>query len=69
VEKISKKLKTFQHTEFNNNSYTSIPIIKKKISNLEDLFGRNQKYIKTEINEGLPEYIRNNLGIFKDYIL
>ena len=69
VEKISKKLKTFQHTEFNNNSYTSIPIIKKKISNLEDLFGRNQKYIKTEINEELPEYIRNNLGIFKDYIL
>ena len=69
VEKISKKLKTFQHTEFNNNSYTSIPIIKKKISNLEDLFGRNQKYIKIEINEELPEYIRNNLGVFKDYIL
>ena len=69
AEIISRKLKTFQHTEFNDEKYSSIENIKKKITNLEDLFGRNQKYLKIEINDEFPKYIRNNLGVFKDFIL
>ena len=42
---------------------------KLKIKNLEDLFGRNHKYKKTELNsEDYPEYIISNINLFKNYI-
>ena len=44
-------------------------IIEKKILNLEDVFHRNHKYEKIEIDETFPDYIRNNLSIFTDFIL
>ena len=69
VKKISKKLKTFQHTEFSSRSFSSIKTIKNKIKNLNDLFGRNHKYIKIKINNTYPDYIRKNKEIFKDYII
>ncbi len=69
VEKISKKLKTFQHTFFSNRKFSSIKIIKNKIKNLNDLFDRNHKYNKVKINNSYPEYIRKNKKIFKDFII
>ena len=69
VEIISKKMKTFQHIKFNDESYSSVERIKKKILNLEDLFGRNHKYNKIEINEDFPEYIRDNQEKFKNFIV
>ncbi len=69
VKKISKKLKTFQHTEFSSKSFSSLKTIKKKIKNLNDLFGRNHKYCKIKINNTYPDYIRKNKEIFKDYII
>ena len=68
VEIIAKKLKTFQHTEFNHEFYSSTEVIKEKIINLEDLFGRNHKYEKISINDEFPEYIRSNLDNFKNFI-
>ena len=68
-EQISKKLKTFQHLEFSSDKYSSVNIIKSKIKNLEDLFGRNHKYKKIELNsEDYPEYIISNINLFKNYI-
>ena len=67
-EIISKKLKTFQHTEFNKEKYSNTEVIKKKILNLQDLFGRNHKYIKIKIDNSYPEFIRSNLNLFKDFI-
>jgi len=69
VDTISRKLKTFQHTKFKDDRYSAKEIIKNKILNLEDLFGRNQKYEKVSINQEYPEYIRYNLNIFKDHII
>ena len=68
-ELISKKLKTFQHPGFNNEEFSSINVINNKISNLEDLFGRNQNFQKVEFDDSYPEYIRNNLLIFSKFIL
>lgn len=62
-------MKTFQHLEFNNEIYSSSIVIEKKISKLEDLFGRNHKYKKVEINDEFPDYIKDNKEIFKDFIL
>ena len=69
VETISKKLKTFQHSEFSGESYSSVEVIKRKISNLEDLFGRNHKYEKVNINEEFPKCIRMNKNYLKDFII
>ena len=68
-EAISNKLKTFQHEKFKKDEYSSIDIIKKKISALEDLFGRNHKYETVNINSEYPDYIKNNIHLFKDFII
>jgi beta-1,4-mannosyl-glycoprotein beta-1,4-N-acetylglucosaminyltransferase len=65
---ISKKLKTFQHTEFSDDKFSNIETIKNKILNLEDLFGRNHKYLKINIDDSYPAFIRLNLNLFKDFI-
>ena len=67
--KISKKLQTFQHSEFEAKEFSSVDLIKSKIEKLEDLFGRNHKYEKVVINNEYPEYILNNLDLFKEHIL
>ena len=65
---ISKKLKTFQHTEFSDDKYSNIETIKNKILNLEDLFERNHKYLKINIDDSYPAFIKLNLHLFKDFI-
>ncbi len=68
-EKISRKLKTFQHVEYSTEEFSSIDNINKKINNLEDLFGRNHKYDKVNIDNKYPDFILKNLNLFKEYIL
>ena len=70
AETISKKLKNIQNLDKGLKKVdTQVDIIKEKISKLEDVFQRNHKYEKILIDEKYPEYIRNNLGIFKNFIL
>lgn len=55
---ISKKIKTFSHTEFNEEKFTNITEIEDKIKNKEDLFSRNfEKWytIDLEKNNYLPK--------------
>ena len=66
---IKKKLETFPHTEFNNKEFTNIENIKKKVNNLEDLFGRGHKYKKVSIDKSYPDYIFNNKNLFEEYLL
>ncbi len=66
---ISQKLRVFPHKEFSSKDYSDKEIIKKKINNLEDLFGRGHKYEKVNLDNSYPSYILNNLDLFKDYII
>ncbi len=66
---ISKKIKSMSHTEFNKKNFTNIKNIKKKISNLKDPFDRNFNLKKVSIDQTYPSYIRNNLNLFKKWIL
>lgn len=66
---ISKKLKVFPHIEYSNENYSDEKTIKKKVENLEDLFGRNHKYEKIDIDHTYPRYILDNLEKFEDFIL
>ena len=68
-EKISLKLKTFAHSEFSNEKFSSPDVIRHKILNREDLFGRNHKYEIVELDEDFPKYIIDNLKHFNDYIV
>jgi beta-1,4-mannosyl-glycoprotein beta-1,4-N-acetylglucosaminyltransferase len=68
-EELSIKLKTFAHSEFADKEFSDPEIIRKKIKNNEDLFGRKHFFKKIEnINyEILPEYILNNINNYKNY--
>ena len=68
-EEISLKLKTFAHSEFSEDRYSSPNIIEKKIKNREDLFGRGHKYNIVKLNEDFPEYILKNISKFEEYII
>jgi beta-1,4-mannosyl-glycoprotein beta-1,4-N-acetylglucosaminyltransferase len=59
-EAISIKLKTFAHTEFNNEKYTDIKEIKYNVDNFYDLFQRGHVYKKIELNRTFPKYILEN---------
>ena len=66
---ISLKLKTFAHSEFASEEFSSIEVIKKKIEKKTDLFNRGHIYDVISDNKNLPNYILNNLHKFNDYIL
>ncbi len=68
-DEISIKLKTFAHSEFATENYSSPSTIKQKIDERMDLFGRGHVYKKIKIDDTFPEYLKNNLEKFKKYII
>ena len=68
-EEISLKLKTFAHSEFSTEKYSSVDLIKKKIENKEDLFERGHKYKFVELDKKFPKYILENKEKFNEFIL
>ena len=68
-EDISLKLKTFAHSEFSGEKFSSVEIIKDKINRKVDLFNRGHTYKIVELNKKFPKYILNNIDNFKDYIV
>jgi len=67
-DKISVKLKTFQHGEFASERFSKVDVIKRKIINLEDLFERGNKYRKVGVGETLPDYLIKNYNKIKEKI-
>jgi len=68
AEDISLKLKTFAHSEFSSEKFSSINVIKEKINKKIDLFNRGHTYEVLNLDKKLPNYILKNLDKFKDYI-
>jgi beta-1,4-mannosyl-glycoprotein beta-1,4-N-acetylglucosaminyltransferase len=66
---ISLKLKTFAHSEFSSEEFSSPNVIKEKIEKKIDLFNRGHNYKKIEINETFPKYFLNNLEKYKKFII
>ena len=69
AKEISLKLKTFAHSEFADEKYSSIKTIENKIQNKIDLFGRNHTYEKIDLDETFPQYLKNNIKKFDKFIL
>ena len=68
-ESISIKLKTFAHTEFSNQEFSSIDVIKSKIDKRIDLFNRGHVYQKIKLDNSFPKYLLENYELYKLYIL
>lgn len=68
-KKISLKLKTFAHSEFNLEKYTNVEIIKSKIEKCIDLFDRGHKYKKVDLDKSFPKYLVLNYKKFEQFIL
>ncbi len=68
-EQISLKLKTFAHSEFSDNKYSDVEIIRSKINKKIDLFNRGHKYKEIPLDESFPKYLFSNYELYKNYIL
>jgi beta-1,4-mannosyl-glycoprotein beta-1,4-N-acetylglucosaminyltransferase len=68
ANEISKKLKTFPHTEYRTREFSSIKTVKNKMKIHIDLFNRGHTYKIVKIDRSYPKYIINNLRHFKNYL-
>ncbi len=68
-EQISLKLKTFAHSEFSENEYSDVEIIRSKIGKKIDLYNRGHQYKKVTFDESFPKYLFSNYEFYKNYIL
>ena len=69
TENISKKIKSFAHGEFNQPHLNDPETIKEKINMRKDIFNRDIKYKKVEIDNTFPKYIIENKDKFKEWII
>ena len=68
-KEISSKLKSFAHQEFSSPEYSDEKIIKNNILNHRDLFKRNLKYEKVNLDSTFPKYIIENKDLLKEWII
>ena len=68
-ESIKFKITSYSHQEYNTKKFTDVNYIKNKISSGEDLFERNIKYKKIDIDDTFPKYIVKNKEMFKNWII
>mgnify|MGYP001158734817 FL=1 len=66
---ISKKIENMAHTEFNKEKFKNVEKIEDNINNLIDPFDRNLRLKKVQIDNNYPEYLLQNLEIYKNWIL
>ena len=68
-EQISIKLKTFAHSEFSDNKFSDVEIIRSKINKKIDLYHRGHQYREITFDESFPKYLFSNYELYKNYIL
>ena len=66
---ISKKIKTYAHGEFNKPEFFDENKIKERIKNRSDIFNRDFKYEKVEIDDNFPKYLLENTSKFQEWII
>jgi len=60
AEEISIKLKTFAHTEFDDEKYTKIEKINNLIKKKQDVYGRGRSFETNDDESNLPDYVIKN---------
>jgi len=68
-EGISKKIKSYSHSEYNKSEFTDEKKIEERIKNRIDIFDRNFKYKRVDLDSTFPKYILENLSKYKNWII
>ena len=68
-EEIAKKFKSLAEVSWDNEKYSNLDVIKKKINERIDLFNRGHVYTKVELDESFPDYILKNKDNLKEWII
>ena len=66
---ISKKIQSYSHSEYNKSIYTDEKKIEERINKRIDIFDRNYKYEKIDMDGTFPKYILENINKYKDWII
>ncbi|ELV2795779.1 hypothetical protein AZ021_001343 [Enterobacter ludwigii] len=69
-ERISEKMATISHQEYNTPDFNNPEHIMKVLKNAEDIWGRDRKLIRQALEKPVfPAYLVDNKDKFKDFIL
>ena len=69
-EDIQKKIKAWTHSELDTIENNDLDIIKKRVEEKKDLFGRHIKYTKLEFSEKyFPDYLIKNKKLYQSWII
>ncbi len=69
-ERISEKMATISHQEYNTPDFNNPEHIMKVLHNAEDIWGRDRKLIRQALEKPVfPSYLVDNKDKFKDFIL
>jgi beta-1,4-mannosyl-glycoprotein beta-1,4-N-acetylglucosaminyltransferase len=68
-KEIQRKIKSFAHSEFNKEEFTNLDKITYRLNNRLDIFDRKQFYNKVKLDDDFPQYIKENLKEFKEWLL
>jgi len=66
---ISKKIQSYSHSEFNIPEFTDEQKIENRIKLKKDIFDRNYKYEKIDMDNSYPKYILKNLEQLERWII
>ena len=67
---IQKKIKSWTHSELDTVENSDLDVIRKRVKENKDLFGREIKYSKLEFSEKyFPEYLVKNKNSYQDWII
>jgi beta-1,4-mannosyl-glycoprotein beta-1,4-N-acetylglucosaminyltransferase len=67
VDRVSHKIRSSAHQEFNNLKILSK--VEKRIKSGKDVFGRKGKLRYVELDESFPRYLLENIHLFEHLIL
>ena len=67
--RIAEKIKGYAHQEYNLPELTDEKKIAERIKNRVDIFERNIKYKKIDLDDTFPKYILENLNYFENWII
>jgi len=68
-EKIIEKTNAFCHGELNQEKFKKENLIKNKIEQLKDIYDREIKYEKIDIDQSYPEYFRKNITLYREWLI
>ena len=66
---ISKKIQSYSHSEYNRPEFTDEKKIEERIKQRVDIFDRDFKYEKVNLDSTFPKYLLENINKYREWII